>query len=252
MVSVVPLLAGGLAAVHVFAGKLRFQEVVPRSRWLSVAGGVSVAYVFVHIFPEMMERQSQITTDTEAATTVLATALEHTIFVVALAGFVSFYGLEQLAHRSRRQAGRREVVDGVETRTTAGVFWIHVGSFAAYNALIGYLLLHRESAGVWNLLLYVIAMAFHFVVNDHGLREHHEDAYDHVGRWLLAGAVFVGLLVGYLTTIPEILLSSLFGLLAGGVIFNVIKEELPEERESRFLPFGLGVVTYAIILLLVR
>lgn len=39
-----PLLAAaGLALVHVFAGRLRFLDGIPRSRWLSIAGGVSVA-----------------------------------------------------------------------------------------------------------------------------------------------------------------------------------------------------------------
>ncbi len=46
-------LALSLAAIHVFAGKLRFLDVTPRSRWLSAASGISVAYVFVHVLPEL-------------------------------------------------------------------------------------------------------------------------------------------------------------------------------------------------------
>jgi hypothetical protein len=37
------LLAGGLAAVHLFSSKLRFLDVTPRSIWLSIAGGIFVA-----------------------------------------------------------------------------------------------------------------------------------------------------------------------------------------------------------------
>lgn len=37
--------------------------------------------------------------------------------------------------------------------------------------------------------------------------------------------------------------------LSGGVILNVLKEELPEERASRFWAFALGGVAYAVILL---
>ena len=48
----------GLAFIHVIAGKLRFLEGTPRSRWLSVVGGVSVAYVFMHLLPELSEGQS--------------------------------------------------------------------------------------------------------------------------------------------------------------------------------------------------
>jgi hypothetical protein len=37
---------------------------------------------------------------------------------------------------------------------------------------------------------------------------------------------------------------------SGGIILNVLKEELPEERKSRFLPFAGGVVGYAVLLVL--
>ncbi len=43
------LLLIALALTHFFAGKLRFLDVVPRSRWLSIAGGISVAYAFLHL-----------------------------------------------------------------------------------------------------------------------------------------------------------------------------------------------------------
>ena len=39
------------------------------------------------------------------------------------------------------------------------------------------------------------------------------------------------------------------GFPGGGVIMNVLKEELPEERESRFWAFALGVALYTVILL---
>ncbi len=81
----------------------------------SGAGGVSVAYVFVHVLPELQARQ--------------------------------------------------------------GVFYLHVGSFAAYNALVGYLLVHREEGGLASLAFFALAMALHFVVNGHGLRDHHRKAF---------------------------------------------------------------------------
>ena len=111
---------------------------------------------------------------------------------------------------------------------------------AVYNALIGYLFLHRLATGLEDLLLFFVAMALHFVVNDHGLREHHKDAYLRKGRWILAAAVVLGWVVGLLTEIPEVAIAVLTAFLAGGVIMNVLKEELPEERERRFWAFALG------------
>jgi hypothetical protein len=120
---------------------------------------------------------------------------------------------------------------------------------AVYTTLIGYLFFHRLAAGLEDLLLFFVAMALHFVVNDHGLREHHKDAYLRRGRWVLAAAVVLGWVVGLLTEIPEVAIAVLTAFLAGGVIMNVLKEELPEERESRFWAFALGAAFYTVILL---
>jgi zinc transporter ZupT len=70
-----------------------------------------------------------------------------------------------------------------------------------------------------------------------------------VARWILAGAVLGGWALGVAVELPEEAIAVLFAFLAGGIVLNVLKEELPEERESRFLPFLLGSAGYAALLL---
>lgn len=234
-------LAFGLAAVHWLSGRLWFLDGVPRSRALSFAGGVSVAYVFVHLFPEVQDAGSQIA---ESEFGPLVLFAEHHVYLVALLGFVVFYGLERVAQREGDGDRDRDV-------HSRGVFWLHVGSFGAYNVLVGYLLLHREESGLVGLLFFFVAMALHFLVNDHGLGEHHGSLYHRRGRWALAAAVLVGTGIGLVADVPEGVLAVLFAFLAGGVVLNVIKEELPEERESRFPAFAVGTGGYAALLLLV-
>ncbi len=41
----------------------------------------------------------------------------------------------------------------------------------------------------------------------------------------------------------------MFAFLAGGVVLNVLKEELPEDRKSRFSAFAVGSAAYAALLL---
>ena len=237
----IPLLSLALvAAVHLFSGRMRFLDASPRSRWLSAAGGVSVAYVFVHLLPDLAEEQETV----REAVGGSFTFLEYRVYLVALVGLAAFYGLERAAKLSRRR--RRS---GGEDAAGRGVFWLHVGSFALYNALIGYLMLHREEPGAGGLILFAFAMGVHFVVNDFGLREDHKGAYDRAGRWVLAAAVFAGWAVGLLFDISEAALAVLFAFLAGGVVMNVLKEELPEERESRFWAFALGAALYSAVLL---
>ncbi len=57
-------------------------------------------------------------------------------------------------------------------------------------------------------MLFFVAMALHFVVNDHGLREHHKEAYLRTGRWVLAAAVVLGWVVALLTDLLEVGLGS--------------------------------------------
>lgn len=243
LIFIVSLLAVAvLVAVHLFSGRLHLLEGTPRSVWLSLAGGVSVAYVFVHLLPELAEGQETIT---EATGEGLAFLDVH-IYLVALVGLATFYGLERLATESRRRNRRA----GEEDSTSAGAFWIHIGSFAVYNALIGYLLLNRQESGLGALVLFALAMALHFVVNDYGLREHHKVLYESVGRWIISAAIVLGWVVGLAFEVPEAAVAVLTAFLAGGVIMNVLKEELPEERQSRFWAFAAGAASYAVLLLI--
>lgn len=232
-----------LAGVHLAAGRLRFLDVVPRSRWLSLAGGVSVAYVFVHLLPELEQAQAALD---ETATGVLP-ALEHHAYLMALLGLSLFYGLERRSHSSRRL--RR--AQGGEDATSSGIAWVSIASYATYNALIGYLLVHREEGGVLELALFSLALGVHFVVNDKALREHHQELYHRYGRWVCSGAVLAGWAVGAATRISEPAIALLLAFLAGGIVLNVLKEELPTERESRFGAFALGAAGYAALLLAV-
>lgn len=230
-----------LALVHVFAGKLRFLDAIPRSRWLSLAGGVSVAYVFLHLVPEFSA--SEVAERNRSGGGITGWLAQRTHFV-ALVGLTFFYALEHLARTSRRS----QRAQGEKDCPGMAVFWLHISSFAVYVAITGYLL-HEKKAGPVDLILFTLALALHFVVNDYGLRHHHKDAYRRYGRWALAAASYGGWAIGYTTRVSELPLTLLVAFLAGGIVLNVLKEELPEEREGRLVPFVAGVVFYAALLL---
>lgn len=230
-----------LAAAHLLAGRLGFLDVVPRSRWLSFAGGISVAYVFVHLLPELSEAQRALAPEATGPISFL----EQHAYLLALVGLTVFYGLERSSRRARAQ-GRGGEPQGAGLPAA----WVSIGTYAGYNGVIGYLLVHRDVAGPVGLGLFALAMGVHFIVNDQGLRRQHGDFYHRVGRWLCAGGVLLGCGIGLLTELPEPALALLIAFLAGGVVLNVLKEELPTERESRFTPFVLGAASYTALLLL--
>lgn len=234
-------IAIAFALIHLYGCRLRFLDKTPRSRWLSLSSGVSVSYVFVHILPELSEAQHELQSSVAAVAFI-----EHHVYVMALLGMVIFYGLERIAKQSRQ----KNISEGEGDITEPGVFWLHMISFTLYNLLVGYLLQHRESPGVVNLVLYAIALGTHFLVNDYSLRGNHKGLYHKLGRWILAAAIIVGWATGLRYEVSEAALAVLFALLAGSIILNVLKEELPEERKSRYWTFALGTGVYTTVLLL--
>ncbi|WP_053220397.1 hypothetical protein [Virgibacillus senegalensis] len=226
--------------IHLFSKKLLFLNNVPRSRFLSIAGGIAVAYVFIHLLPDLNEHQEAVE---EALSKESLSFLESHIYLIALAGLTLFYGLERMVKVSKRKNNTR--------KATAGIFWIHIGSFFFYNAIIGYLLITEEFANVTGMIFYFLALAVHFIINDFSLRERHETIYDKYGRWLLSVAVLIGWAIGSLYEVKPFIVSFLTAFLAGGVILNILKEELPEERQSSFGAFLVGVAGYTLLLLII-
>lgn len=234
----------GFAVVHIAGWRLVFLDVRPRSTWLSGAGGVSVAYVFVHVLPDLARHQRSFGPIGGAPG---LPALERHVYLIALLGLVIFFGLERLARTSRRA----NTASGDPPHPSPAAFWLHLGAFALYNVLIGYLVVHRQEQNPRGLAIFAFALALHFVVNDQGLRELHGALYRERGRWLLATAPVVGWTIGMVTVVGPLAIGALFALLAGAVVLNVLKEELPEDRESRFTAFAAGAFGYAMLLLAV-
>ena len=119
------LTAVGLAAVHVFSQRLRVLDGVPRSRFLSIAGGIAVAFVLLRLLPALS--QGQQTLEQAAVGTVFEVLTGH-VDVVVLVSVAIFYGLERLAQQSRR----RNRVAGQADATSRPVF------LAAYGNICGH------------------------------------------------------------------------------------------------------------------
>lgn len=225
----------GFAVIHFFSGKLLHVHEVPRSRFLSIAGGIAVAYVFLHLLPELNEYQREL--EGEIGNNIFA-SLENHILIISMLGLAVFYGLERFATANKR-------------KQKPYVFWIHIGSFTLYTFSIGYVLAESEFQSNGTMFLYFVALGIHFVTVDQGLRQHHQQLYDQRGRIFLSLAVLIGWAVGTFAEVNDLGLSIVVAFLAGGVILNVMKEELPAERESSFGAFLVGLLGYALLLLVI-
>lgn len=230
-------LAVVLAVLHLAAPRIRGLPFVPERATGSFAGGLAVSYVFLHLLPEIAEGN-------EAVGELLSDVVRPTpltdlgIFVVALAGFAAFYGLERLADRDVRRGGRAE--PGAE------VYRLHLGSFLVYNVLITYTMALRVRTGVLFALLFTLAMGLHFVLTDRGLATRYPRRFARSGRTALAAALLAGwALSALLAPTSTVLVAVLTALLGGSILLNVFKEELPSASRSSFGWFLAGLTLYA-------
>lgn len=143
-----------------FAGK------IPRSRFLSLTAGVAVAYVFVHLLPELNEYQEVVSNRLE--NTYLG-YIENHIYIITMSALVLFYGLERVVKLAENQDGSHNALESDQ----GGIFWLHIGVFFIYNAVIGYLLIKEDFKQPSSLLVYFLALSVHFITNDWGLRRSH-------------------------------------------------------------------------------
>ncbi len=219
-----------LSLTHILVGRLRFLHAEPHSAWLSLSGGAAVAYVFAHLLPKLAQKQEALLNASDSG---LYGFLEHHAYLVALAGFVVYYGIGRAAVFAKTH-----------------VLSVQVAGFAGYSLLIGYLV--ADSSGLVALALITLAMILHFLGMDHGLLHKYVALYDRVIRWLLALSILVGWTIGVSTNISDTTVALWLAFLAGGIIINVIEEELPSERHGRFWPFLAGVMVFTILVLAIE
>jgi hypothetical protein len=116
-----------LSAVHLFAPRIRRRLPLTSQAVTSFGGGVAATYVFLYLLPRLAEGNQAVAAvlgDKARSNPLagLATSL------VALLGFVTFYALERVTHRSQR--GTAE--------PTRPVFLVQLAFFAAYSGLVTY------------------------------------------------------------------------------------------------------------------
>lgn len=228
---------GVLAAAPFVAEKVRFSAGT-RRRGVSFAGGVALAYVFVHILPELSAHQYRLKTDPRSRGLLLD---EFYVYLIALGSFVLFFGLERLLCRvDHRQAA-------AEDQRRGCLFSAHLASTALNYAIIGYLISHDIDRQTVSLALSTFALALHFLAIDYNLSHHNRRWYDRLGRWLLACAVFSGWVFARLVDISGEPEAMLFAFMAGTVTVNSIKDEIPAESGGSFGLFCLGASVFTIM-----
>ena len=227
------------AGIFLAGGRIHPLQPLFRDRRgpFSFAAGMSAAYVFVHVMPELHAARQSFTES-------VALRFEGVgIYFLALVGFLVFYGLDHLVTRLQQDAAAGE-------EGAAGpAFRVHVGGFAMYVLMVWYLLVRNLEDTRPTLALFTVAMSAHFLGIAHSIRDELGAPYERVGRFVLAGAAVVGWGLGLLFPLPPYVLALLVSFVSGAVIVNSAIMELPSDKDGRFVPFMVGGLLYGLILL---
>lgn len=207
--------------------------------YISFAGGVAVAYVFLHMLPNLVEYNKPIG-KLLISNQWLTPFTELTIYIVALGGFLIYYGLDLLAEKHHK-LGHKSVL----------AYNLHLTMFCLYNFLITYTMALRAQTSLTATALFTISMALHFVLTDRKFNRLYQNRFSRIGRYLL----IYSLLFGWVCTVvfdPVNILIAAFmvAFLAGSVLLNVFREELPGAGLASFSWFALGSILIAAILIL--
>jgi len=207
----------------------------PRSI-ISFGAGMSAAYVFMHLMPELHEARSTFIKSVSMTLRFEGMA----IYFLSLVGFLVFYGLNHLGDR---------LDETIETGEIGLAFKLQIGGFTAYVWLMSYLLIHHLGAIPAPTAIYALAITFHFLALDHTLQHEHGDTYLRIGRFVLAIAAILGWISGLLFALPHHILALLVSFISGAIIMNSTMMELSDGKEARYLPFLSGGIIYGLILL---
>ncbi|NJL98106.1 MAG: hypothetical protein HC924_04425 [Synechococcaceae cyanobacterium SM2_3_2] len=224
-----------LACLIFYTARLQALEGrIPRRYWISLGGGISLAYVFTTFLAELSEIQQALM---PLEVPLVGYLLEH-IHLLMLVGIVMVYSLEWLARTDHPHLPMHPSILGV-----------HLGFFTLHSGLVGYLLQHNAAAW-FSCLLLTVALGIHLSITTHELFEHHPDVFQRRGRWLLSGSLMLGWGLGQWSVLPPEMLAATIAFVAGVLIFQVLKHELPE-KGGHFGAFLVGVSVNSCFLVMV-
>ena len=225
-----------LMIFHYFSPRILKRLPAQGKAYISFAAGTSVAYIFLDMLPNLVEYNKPIGQFLIESLN-LSRMKELAIYICTLLGFTAFYGMDLVAESYEKDNTR--------------LYILYMFMFCIYNFLITYTMSLRADVSLLATILFTLIMALHFVLGDQKLSRLYPIRFDHIGRFILISALFLGWFFSFIfDPVNVLVLAFLTSFLAGSVLFNVFREELPNSNLSSYPWFLLGVVVISVSLLI--
>jgi uncharacterized membrane protein YeaQ/YmgE (transglycosylase-associated protein family) len=198
---------------------------------VSFGGGLAVAYVFLQLIPEIEEAHAY---------------LGDVMHFLVLFSFLGFYAVEVRFISRGVQDGDPEEIEAGEKRA----FWLHVALSWFYTWMVVFALPADVSESLMVAILAGLAIGLHvtykgFVLHGHDVRE-----YERRGRYVLILAPLLGWLAHIIVQPSEAVFDVFIAVLAGYLMQNVFREELPSHDFARFRWMIAGALILLVLILI--
>ena len=215
-----------IGSCHWLAGWVASCPDQQQRRWASVGGGAGLAYVFIHLLPELASGGSELSEVQGLVDYVPAPLVEALLFLVALIGVLVIFSLNVVM--KQRQAAPPYAV------------WLQLFNFAAINYLYAYSLPSLITTGVGYGILFTVAISAHVLLMDRYVAEHHPQRFRRRNRWIGSAALVLGLVHAFVFhPVDALTLATATAFLGGGLLMAVFRDELPDLQQTR-LPWLLA------------
>ena len=213
----------------------KFQDLPTALR--SFSSGLAVAYVMIMLIPEYQIFNGQVTFGWINA------------YKLSLFGLIAYKGIQHycllIAKRSAKDMGEWGFVKSRQEEKLLG-FRVSTSVFAVYASLIlltlPYQLGHLH--GPADKLLYLLTFVMHLGFNVFGLFEENEKHFRKLVPPVVFSVLSASLVLTLFNVLPTALLLGCLSVLAGIILYNVFKNELPSAETSSFAWFAIGVFIF--------
>jgi zinc transporter ZupT len=211
-----------IGIIHFFGSRISPKESRARYRVISFAAGVSIAYLFLDLLPKTYEA---------------ATHLRQWVFVFLLIGF-------SIVHLSEKWIYQHH--DGARLDTELNT--VDSVAFFAYNFVVGIALLEKMRENLLEGALFLIPIALHAMLSMASMSNIHRSGRERLAvKIVLSGSALYGVLFGIVVTIPRVVDNILISLIAGVLLYIIVREFLPEKEKGQPAFFIAGLAVFVVL-----
>ena len=203
-----------IGTAHVVAPRVSKLRKHPE-RQSAFSGGLSVAYVFLHLIPSLDASQDVV---------------GPRIYFVALLGFVIFYGLDVLFQPSKR--------------THPTKYHAYLWVYFLYDGLLVFTLGSELPAAPILTLVFAVALALDVLSTDIELQAEYGARFVKSGRLVLLAGVAGGYALSLIRQPHPLVVDILAAALAGFMMFSTFSRQFPTSRNKKFRAFLAGLLTF--------